>query len=111
MQRACSEVIKELKEHGIKLDTSSTMIKTLCFDLVGRDPSKFREVFGDDPGITELWVGIIREIGRGNIRMEDGKICRDGCVDSKRLGKSFEEYYTALEEIRKRFEELEECKL
>jgi hypothetical protein len=109
----CDVVVKELREKlSINME-ARRKIDELSSELVGRDYFEYTRVFGLGPwSVGDIIVGIYREIERGNVRAENGKLCRFGnCIDQIELFTNIYNYYSTSFDINEIFPLIINCKL
>jgi len=109
----CDVVVRELKENLEINMEARRVIDDMSSWLVGRDFFEYERVFGKPPwSVSDIVVGLYREIDRGNIRAENGKLCRlDYCIDQATFFGAIYAYFNTSFKIRRLLEGIIYCEL
>jgi len=109
----CDAVVRELKEKLLIAIEARRKIEKLAEEFVGRDAYEFDRVFGYGPwSVGDIVRGIYREIEKGNVRAENGKLCRFGnCIDQIELFTNLYNYFSTSYDIRTIFPLIIECEI
>lgn len=109
----CDDVVRALKENLEINMEARRIIDDMSAWLVGRDFFEYEMVFGKPPwSVSDIITGLYREIDRGNIRAENGKLCRfDYCIDQATFFDAVYAYFITSYNIRRFIEMIIDCKL
>jgi hypothetical protein len=109
----CDNIVRALKENLEINMEARRVIDDMSTWLVGRDFFEYERVFGKGPwGVTDIIMGLYREIDRGNIRAENGKLCRfDYCIDQSTFFDALYTYFITSYNIRGLIEKITDCEL
>lgn len=114
MAERCDRVMARIGEVMSILERGRVRFESLLIRLYGTEWwSRVRECRREVPIIfTNLLLKLYRDLERGILRVEDGKICsRLTCVPRRDLILAIDDYYDAVSALRKLWKELETCEL